>query len=81
MRKGMKQWKQCTLEVVGEIIFYSRTEGQMSKKCMAGRVMWLHKARKLDSFIPYKRTSFALHLMPCGRVIIFIPSRLLLILQ
>jgi hypothetical protein len=27
------------------------------------------------SFIPYKRTSLALHLMPCGRVIIFIPSR------
>jgi hypothetical protein len=27
----MKQWKQCTLEVVGEII-YSRTEGATSKK-------------------------------------------------
>jgi len=27
------------------------------------------------SFIPYKRTSLALHLIPCGRVIIFIPSR------
>jgi hypothetical protein len=45
--KGMKQWKQCTLEVVGEII-YSRTEGATSEKCMAGRVMYLHKAWKLD---------------------------------
>lgn len=36
-----------TLQVVGEII-YSRTEGQTNKKCMAGRVMYLHKAWKLD---------------------------------